>query len=518
MTARAGVVYLVGAGPGDPGLITVRGLELLETADVVVYDRLVDERLLRRARVDAEMVDAGKTPGGRGASQGDIDALLIARASEGRSVVRLKGGDPFVFGRGGEEAMALSRAGIPFEVVPGITSAIAAPAYSGIPVTHRGVASSVTFVTGSESPDKPGASVDWSALARTNGTLVVLMGWHSLESVVAGLRDGGLSEATPAALVEWGTGPRQRTVVGTLADVVEKGRASGLGPPVVAVFGGVAALREDIRWFDNRPLFGKRVLVTRSRVQAGVLTRLLEGQGAEVVEVPTIRIEPPDDYGELDEALARLCDFDWVAFTSTNAVDAVFDRLREGGLDARALHGTRVAAIGQSTARSLLDMGIAADLVASLSISEGLVKEMAALDVSGSRILVPGAETRREALAAGLAELGADVEVEVVAAYRTVNVEGSPAVVEAALADGIDVATFTSSSTVRGLVRLLGGDVGRLDGVDVACIGPVTAAEARNAGLDVVILAQESTVEGLVDAITDHYGGGGRPNEQLSDH
>ena len=510
----AGVVYLVGAGPGAPGLITVRGLELLESANVVVHDRLVEERLLRRARVDAEMVDAGKTPGGKGASQGDINALLIARASEGRSVVRLKGGDPFVFGRGGEEAMALSRAGIPFEVVPGITSAIAAPAYAGIPVTHRGVASSVTVVTGSESPDKPGAGVDWSALARTRGTLVVLMGWRSLESVAARLRAEGLPDTTPAALVEWGTGQRQRTVAGTLADVVEKGRSQGLGPPVVAVFGDVAALREDIRWFDNRPLFGRRVLVTRSRAQASVLTRLLEGKGAHVVEVPTIRIEPPEDYGELDESLRRLPGFDWVVFTSTNAVDAVFDRLREAGLDSRALHGTRVAAIGQSTARSLHDVGIAADLVASLSIAEGLVKEMAAIGVAGSRILVPGAETRREALASGLADLGA--EVEVVAAYRTVNVEGSPATVEAALADGTDVATFTSSSTVRGLVRLLGGDVGKLDGVDIACIGPVTAAEARSAGLDVAILAQESTVEGLVEAITDYYGGG-QPNGQLSD-
>ena len=514
MTAMAGVVYLVGAGPGDPGLITARGLELLESADVVVHDRLVDERLLRRARVDADMVDAGKTPGGKGARQADIDALLIAKASEGRSVVRLKGGDPFVFGRGGEEAMALSRAGIPFEVVPGITSAIAAPAYAGIPVTHRGVASSVTFVTGSESPDKPGTDVDWSALARTKGTLVVLMGWRSLESVAARLRAEGLPDTTPAALVEWGTGQRQRTVVGTLTDVVEKGRACGLGPPVVAVFGDVAALREDIRWFDNRPLFGRRVLVTRSRAQASVLTRLLEGRGADVVEVPTICIEPPEDYCELDEALHRLHGFDWVVFTSTNASDAVFGRLREAGLDSRALHGTRVAAIGRSTARSLHDVGIAADLVASLSISEGLVKEMAALGVAGSHILVPGAETRREALASGLADLGA--EVEVVAAYRTVNVEGSPAAVEAALADGTDVATFTSSSTVRGLVRLLGGDVGKLDGVDIACIGPVTAAEARSAGLDVAILAQESTVEGLVDAITDYYGGG-RPNGQIPD-
>ncbi len=509
----AGVVYLVGAGPGDPGLITVRGLELIESADVVVHDRLVDVRLVRRARTDAEVVDVGKTPGGRGARQRDIHALLIARASEGMSVVRLKGGDPFVFGRGGEEAMALLRACIPFEVVPGITSAIAAPAYAGIPVTHRGVASAVTFVTGSESPDKPGADVDWGALAHTNGTLVVLMGWRSMESVVARLRSEGLPGDTPAALVEWATGPRQRTVTGTLSDIIEKGRARGLGPPVVAVFGDVAALREDIRWFDNRPLFGKRVLVTRSRTQAGALSRLLEGRGAEVVEIPTIRITPPEDYAELDSAIRRLPGFDWIVFTSTNAVDAVFDRLGEAGLDSRALHGMRVAAIGKSTARELRDRGIAADMIASLSISEGLVKEMAAIGVSGSRILAPGAETRREALVSGLAELGA--EVEVVAAYRTVNVESSPAAVEAALADGIDVATFTSSSTVRGLVRLLNGDVAKLDGVAVACIGPVTAAEARAAGLDVAILASESTVEGLVEAVTAHCVGG-RPDEQLS--
>ncbi len=514
MTAMAGVVYLVGAGPGDPGLITVRGLELIESADVVVHDRLVDDRLVRRARTDAEVVDVGKTPGGNGARQDDIHALLIARASAGMSVVRLKGGDPFVFGRGGEEAMALSRAGVAYEVVPGITSAIAAPAYAGIPVTHRGVASSVTFVTGAESPGKPGADVDWAALARTNGTLVVLMGWRSLESVVARLRSEGLPGNTPAALVEWGTGPLQRTVTGNLADVVEKGRAHGLGPPVVAVFGGVAALREDIRWFDSRPLSGKRVLVTRSRTQAGTLSRLLEGKGAEVVEIPTIRITPPGDYAELDDALRRLPGVDWVVFTSTNAVDAVFDRLGKAGLDSRALHGTRVAAIGRSTARSLQDRGIAADLVASLSISEGLVQDMAALGVAGSRILVPGAESRREALASGLADLGA--EVEVIAAYRTVNVESSPAAVEAALADGIDVATFTSASTVRGLVRLINGDVEKLDGVEVACIGPVTAAEARGAGLDVAILAGESTVEGLVEAITDYYGGS-RPNEQPSD-
>ncbi len=509
----AGVVYLVGAGPGDPGLITVRGLELLESADVVVHDRLVDARLIRRARTDAEVVDVGKTPGGRGARQDDIHALLIARASEGMSVVRLKGGDPFVFGRGGEEAMALLRAGIPFEVVPGITSAIAAPAYAGIPVTHRGVASAVTFVTGSDSPGKADTDVDWSALARTNGTLVVLMGWRSMESVVARLRSEGLPGDTPAALVEWATGPRQRTVTGTLSDIIENGRAQGLGPPIVAVFGGVAALREDIRWFDNRPLFGKRVLVTRSRTQASALSRLLEGRGAEVVEIPTIRNTPPEDYAELDSAIRRLPGFDWIVFTSTNAVDAVFDRLGEAGLDSRALHGMRVAAIGQSTARELRDRGIAADMIASLSISEGLVKEMAAIGVSGSRILVPGAETRREALASGLAELGADVDV--VAAYRTVNVESSPAAVEAALADGIDVATFTSSSTVRGLVRLLNGDVAKLDGVAVACIGPVTAAEARAAGLDVAILASESTVEGLVEAVTAHCVGG-RPDEQLS--
>ena len=499
------MVYLVGAGPGDPGLITARGLELLESADVVAHDRLVDERLIGRARADAELVNVGKRPGGEGIGQRDINALLVSKAAAGKSVVRLKGGDPFVFGRGGEEAAALSESGTPFEVAPGVTSGIAAAAYAGIPVTHRGVASSVTFVTGSESPDNPGPMVDWSALARTGGTLVVMMGWRSLGAVAARLVAEGLPSDTPAALVEVGTSPRQRTVVGTLSDVIERGQSEGLGPPVAAVFGEVVRLRSRLRWFDNRPLFGKRVLVTRPRVQAGALAGLLEREGAEVVEVPVIRIEPPDDFDALDSTLGRLGSFDWVVFTSANGVSAVFDRLSECGGDARALHGNRVAAIGQGTARAIRGYGIAADLVVSQSVSEGLVEELGRRGVSGSRILLPGAESRRSVLADGLEGLGA--EVKAVAAYRTVRVEGSRDRAARALSDGIDAATFTSASTVRGLLGLLDGDVGLLAGVKIACIGPVTASEAMKAGLDVDILAGESTVEGLVEAMRGCYGG-----------
>ncbi len=468
-----------------------------------MYDRLVDARLLRRARPDADLVDAGKTPGGGGSRQRDINARLVSNAAGGKSVVRLKGGDPFVFGRGGEEAGALSEAGVTFEVVPGVTSAIAAPAYAGIPVTHRGLASSATFVTGSESPDKPGSPVDWSALARTRGSVVVMMGWRALRSVIDRLAAEGMPADTPAALVEWGTTPRQRTVVGTLSDVLDRASAEGLGPPVTAIFGQVARLRERLRWFDDRPLFGRRVLVTRSSAQSWELTALLEREGAEVVEVPSIRIEPPDDFGPLDSALDRLDSFHWVVFTSANAVNAMFDRLSGAGRDARALRASRVAAIGRGTARALRESGIAADLVVSKSVSEGLVDEMGRLGVSGLRILLPGAQTRRAALSAGLERLGA--EVETVPSYRTVHVEGSQARLPQVLSDGIDVVTFTSASTVRGFIALL-DDVGRLAGVEAACIGPITAREASNAGLDVAILAGESTLEGLVEAMRDYYG------------
>ena len=498
-----GTVCLVGAGPGDPGLITVRGLACLESADVVIYDRLVDARIVARARTDAEVIDPASVPGEGAGRQENINTLLIDRARAGNSVVRLKGGDPFIFGRAGEEAEALAEAGIPFEVVAGVTSAIAAPAYAGIPLTHRGIASSVTVVTGAESAQKGGASVAWDKLARAGGTLVVLMGWGSLSHVTDTLAREGLAADTPVALVQWGTEPYQRTVVGTISDIVSRAREAGLEPPIVAVIGDVVRLRDRLRWFDNRPLFGKRVLVTRTRAQAGALSELLFREGAQPLEVPTLELETLDDFGELDTAVASLPEYDWVVFTSANAVEAVFGRLASMGRDTRSFRAARVAAIGPTTAASLRSHGIVPDLIAKESVSESLADALRGSGVAGKRVLVPGAESRRDILPEALRDAGASVDE--VAAYRTVAADGSRERLAEIVAAGIDVVTFTSSSAVRNLVALLDGDLGALEAAEVACIGPITAATAREAGLKVDILSQDSTAKGLVEALKRHH-------------
>ena len=498
-----GWVALVGAGPGDPELLTIRGRRYLEAADVVVYDRLVDQRLLGHAPKGAELVDVGKRPGGPRDRQSEINALLVDRARSGKRVVRLKGGDPFIFGRGGEEVAALAEADIPFEVVPGITSAIGAPTYAGIPLTHRGVASSLTIVTGSESPDKEGGLVDWDLLAKSGGTLSLLMSWENLPAIVQALIDGERDEDTPVAVVQWGTWSNQKTVVGPLASIAERARREGLSNPVVVVVGEVVNLRVVSRWFDNRPLFGRRVLVTRSRTQSADLVELLERAGAEPVEVPTIEIQPVEGFSEVDAELARLTEYDWVVFTSTNAVEQLFGRLDALGWDARQLHGSRVAAIGTATAGALSERGIVADLVSRESVSQSLVDGLSEHWVAGRSILLPGAEVRPERLRRGLEGLGADVRE--VTLYRTVVPSDAGERLAEGLDAGVDVVTFTSSSTVTNLVALLGGDASRLEGARVACIGRVTAETARKAGLNVDILAEESTAGGLVDAIVGHY-------------
>ncbi|MDO8749990.1 MAG: uroporphyrinogen-III C-methyltransferase [Dehalococcoidia bacterium] len=503
MIARPGTVYLVGAGPGDPGLITVRGLELLQHADSVLYDRLVDERLLRHARPDAEVEYVGKWPRRESNTQDEIIIYMIQRAREGRSVVRLKGGDPFVFGRGGEEAMALAEAGIPFEVVPGVTSAIAVPAYAGIPVTHRHVAASFTVVSGSEDPSKEESQIDWKALATGTGTLVVLMGWESLPRVREALLAHGMSPDTPAALIQWGTEPHQRTVEGTLADILERGRQVGLEPPVVAVFGPVVGLRQHIRWFDNRPLSGKRIVVTRSRDQASTLADLLAREGADAVELPTIQIAPladPDKSGLLRQAARELASYQWVMFTSANGAEALWQAILKEGLDARALGGVRLAAIGSATAEALERHGVHPDVVPEEYVSEALAEALRGQIRPGDRILLPRAEEGRPLLAEALRSMGA--EVTQVVAYRTLAPEESRAKASALLAEGkIDAVTFTSSSTVRNLVKLLGGDVTLLRKPAIACIGPVTAATARELGLTVHVEAKVHTIPGLVEAL-----------------
>ena len=505
MSKLEGKVYLVGAGPGDPLLITVKGLRCLEKADLVVYDRLMDPSLLEAAPQSAQRVFVGKERGRQAMTQVEINDLLVQRATAGEVVVRLKGGDPFVFGRGGEEALALAQHGIPFEVVPGVTSAIAAPAYAGIPLTHRGTASSFTVVSGSEDPSKPESSVSWEALARTGGTLVVMMGWAPLESILASLAQNGRAPTTPVALVQWGTWPGQITITGTLENIVSRGRDAGLEPPVVAVIGDVVELRRQTSWFDGRPLFGKKVLITRSRTQASALRSSLEEFGAQPIELPTIEIAPLEDYSELDDAVSGLARFHWVFFTSANTVDAVFARMERQQLDARALGSAKIGAIGPATTASLARRGLTADFVPARSVAEAVVAELSNRDWAGVPVLLPGADIGRDTLAQGLAGLGASVER--VAAYRTTTPKGAAQLARAALEKGVDAATFTSSSTVRNLMKMLNGDRMALESSTIACIGPATAATARELGLRVDLVAENHNVQGLVDALVGHYSG-----------
>ena len=498
-----GIVRLVGAGPGDPDLISVKGLRLIQSADAIVFDRLVDRRLLDNASEDAELIDVGKIPGKRINRQEDINGLLIELGRAGRKVVRLKGGDPFVFGRGGEEAEAMEEAGVAFEIVPGITSAIAAPAYAGIPLTHRKLASSFTIVTGSEDPTKPDSSVDWKVLAKSSDTLVVLMGQSNLRSIADALTKYGRTPETPVALVQWGTEPYQRTLVGTLSDIADRAVEEGIGAPAVTVVGEVVRLRETIRWFDSRPLFGKRVLVTRTRTQASALSDRLTQMGAQPLELPTIEIQPMADYSDLDRALGEAIAYDWMVFSSANAVDVVFDRLSALGLDARLLHGTLIAAIGPATRRRLLGRGIIADFMPTSFVAEAAVDELRDLGMNGKRVLLPQAEIARDILRQGLIELGASVDA--IPVYRTVTPEKTADRLKDILADGIDIATFTSSSTASNLVELLDGNTSALKDATIACIGPITAERAAELGLNADIVATEHTIAGLIEAVESHF-------------
>jgi len=501
-TITTGRVYLVGAGPGDPGLITVSGLKYLQSGDVVVYDRLVDHRILAQARSDAELIDVGKTPGVNVDSQYKINATLISKAREGKNVVRLKGGDPFLFGRGGEEALALANASIHFEIIPGVTSAIAAPAYAGIPLTHRGYASSVTVVTGTQEPGNSDNTIPWKQLSQIKGTIAVLMGWNKLTSIVSNLRDNGLEADTPVAIIECGTQPHQRTVVGTLTDIVQRSKEARINPPIVTVIGNVVSLRGEIRWFDNRPLFGKRVMVTRSLSQVSVLSELLSTEGAQPLEVPTIEIRPLDNYNHLDNALSTLSNYSWVLFVSTNAVDAVFDRMAKLSQDTRAFGPVKVAAIGDATTEALIRRGIFPDYVPKTSVSESIVEGLGTAGLEGSTVLLPRADIGGESLSNGLTACGAIVRE--VTAYRTVIPKDAHVRVAEILDQDIDIVTFTSSSTVGNLANILNGNIEQLSKVKVACIGPITAASANKVGLTVDIIARNSTIQGLVTAIKEY--------------
>jgi uroporphyrinogen III methyltransferase/synthase len=498
-------VYLVGAGPGDPGLMTARSLELIASADRIFHDRLVPPGALAGAREDAELVYVGKAPGKPSVPQDEIGEKLIEAARADKSVVRLKGGDPFVFGRGGEEGEALREAGVEFEVVPGVTAGVAASAYAGIPVTHRDDASAVAFVTGHEDPEKVETALDWEALARFPGTLVFYMGVKRLGENAAALIAAGRDADEPAAAVERGTMDGQRTVVatlGTLADAVER---EGIGTPALIVVGAVVERREALAWLERRPLHGRRVVVTRARAQVSALVTTLRELGAEVVELPAIRIEPRIESEEVRTAVERIGEYALICLTSPNGAHLLFEALSEAGLDARALGGgtnngqaeerVTIAAIGPGTARALSEHGIAADIVPERFVAEALVESLASIDLEGRKILVARAAEARDVLPDALRERGA--EVDVVAFYETVRESPAAEAIEAA--KSADYVTFTSSSTVRNLTEALGDRFPSQ--ARIVSIGPVTSEAARDAGLEVHIEAERHNVDGLVEAL-----------------
>ncbi|MBI2328350.1 MAG: uroporphyrinogen-III C-methyltransferase [Chloroflexi bacterium] len=501
---KTGKVYLVGAGPGDPGLISQRGLEYLAQADVVIYDRLLDERLLGSAPSGAEIIYAGKTAGEHSREQDEINRLLVEKAKEGKTVLRLKGGDPFVFGRGGEEAAALKDNQIPFEVVPGVSSAIAVPAYAGIPLTHRGLASSFAVLTGHEDPGKDRSSIAWEKLATGVDTLVFLMGMHNLPEIVTKLRAHGRPADTPVAVIQDGTKVEQKTVVGSLTDIVARVKKHRLSSPVVIVVGEVVKLREKLGWFENRPLFGKRILVTRARHQASALSRLLSEQGAQPIELPAIDIKATANSAELDGAILNLERYQWLVFTSVNGVEAFFQRLNSLDLDSRALKNLKIGSIGPATAQALEKKGITPDYLPEVYTTEGLLEGLSRGDIAGQRFLLPRADIADKELTRGISRFGA--EVHEVTSYRTVPAtEAISRAREMLLAGKIDVVTFTSSSTVSNLVAAFRGEPPAINSAKVACIGPKTADTAAGAGLKVDIVAREHTIPGLVAAIEEYF-------------
>ncbi|MEE8283151.1 MAG: uroporphyrinogen-III C-methyltransferase [candidate division NC10 bacterium] len=494
-----GKVFLVGAGPGDPGLLTLKGKRCLECADVVIYDYLVNERLLAYAPPAAERICVGKQAGEHRLPQEEINRLVIERALGGRMVVRLKGGDPFIFGRGGEEAEALVEAGVPFEIVPGVTSAIAVPAYAGIPLTHRDLTSSVAFVAGR--PAREGPGIDWRALSGI-GTVVFLMGVSRLSEIVERLLEHGRSPETPVAVIRSGTWPLQQTVTGTLRDIVE--RAKTVRPPAIILVGEVVRLRDRLGWFEEKPLFGRRIVVTRAREQQSDFAELLEGYGAEVIECPTIAILPPEDWTALDQCLERIGGYHWVIFTSANGVRFFLGRLRERGGDLRVLYGIRVATIGPATAAALEGAGLRPDLVPDEYRAEAILEGLDR-DLHGVRFLVPRAAEAREALPAGLRERGAHVEI--VPVYRTMQVaDQAGAVVGLLQAGQIDAVTFTSSSTVVSFAEMFRGEdlPALLKGVTIACIGPITAETATRYGLAADVIPSAFTIPSLAEALVTH--------------
>jgi uroporphyrinogen III methyltransferase/synthase len=499
-------VYLVGAGPGDPGLITVKGKECIQNADVIIYDYLASPALLSYARKSAELIYVGKKGGDHTLSQDEINRLIVEKAKTGAVVTRLKGGDPFIFGRGGEEAEILFNEGLSFEIVPGVTSAIAAAAYAGIPLTHRKCASTLAFITGHEDPDKEETSINWSSLASGIGTLVFFMGVKNLPSITRNLMDHGKSPATPVALIQWGTTPNQKTATGTLDTIVEKARAAGITAPAIIVAGDVVRLRKKLKWFEQRPLLGKRIVVTRARQQASDLLGLLFDLGAECLEYPTIKIMPPIDPQPLKRAVENLTAYDWIVFTSVNGVIYFFEQLFAASKDVRALGRMKTAAIGPATAARLREFGLTSDIIPKTYRAESVVEAFKAEKLKGKKMLLPRAKEARPILPEELKKMGA--EVEEIPAYETLKATESTDDLLQQLQDRrIDLITFTSSSTVKNFKALLPAQNFKnlIQGVTIASIGPITTDTAAELGFDVHITADSYTIPGLVEAILQHY-------------
>jgi uroporphyrinogen III methyltransferase / synthase len=504
--SRKGTVYLVGAGPGDPGLLTLKAKACIEKGDVIIYDNLANRVFLDYARENAERIYVGKEGGKHTLGQEKINALIVSKAQQGLNVVRLKGGDPFIFGRGGEEAQVLVKAGLAFEVIPGVTSAIAVPAYAGIPLTHREHTSTVAFITGHEDPTKETSDIAWDKLATGAGTLVFLMGVGNLEKIAFRLMEHGRAPATPVAVIRMGTVPEQRTVTGSLEEIAQIAEHEKIRPPAVIVVGDVVRLRKELTWFEKKPLFGKRIIVTRAREQASEFLSALCEMGAECLEFPTIKVVPPESWEDLDRSIREVETFHWLVFTSVNGVKYFLDRLEILGGDVRDLKGVKIAAIGPATAEAVMSKGIRIDLVPAEYRAEAVVEAFKKEDIEGRRILLPRAREAREVLPQELENLGAVVDV--VEAYRTVKPEEDRENIMDMLRQGaIHMVTFTSSSTVGNFVDMFHGAplLDWMEEVAVACIGPVTAKRAEENGLKVRLVAREYTIPSFTKAIVDYF-------------
>ncbi len=506
MTNKTGIVYLIGAGPGDPGLLTIKAKECIQNADVVVYDYLASPFLLDYAKKDAQIIYVGKKGGDHTLTQDKINLLLVEKAKEGLDVARLKGGDPFVFGRGGEEAQELLSHGVAYEVVPGVTSAIAAPAYAGIPVTHRDHTSFVSFITGHENPNKKDSSMQWDVYAKSDATLVFLMGVKNLGNIVKNLVENGKASDTPVALVRWGTTSKQQTVTGTLETIVEQVKIAKLKSPSIIIIGHVVSLRDELAWFDKRPLFGKRIVVTRARAQASSLVFQLAKLGAQCIEIPTIEIAPPGDLTPLKESIEKIKEYDWLVFTSVNGVKFFFDTLFDMGKDVRALGHLKFACIGPVTKQRLKDFGIISDILPETYRAESVIDAFSNVEIKNKKVLLPRAKLARTILPEELTKIGAVVDE--VTAYETKLCSNSKGELISLLEnDEIDAVTFTSSSTVTNFMSLLKGKDTKklLNNVVTASIGPITSDTARTLDLDPDIEACEYTIDGLTDSLLAYY-------------